>query len=172
MTLAIDITGHRYGRLVALQLAPQQRGRRMWKCRCDCGREVVVDQAAMRFGNSASCGCLKIEATIASNRVLKRTHGHKLQHATPEYRSWQAMKARCLNPNAHAYERYGGAGITVCDRWLKFENFLADMGPRPVGTSLDRINNAGNYEPGNCRWATRSQQSKNRKMPWKKELRP
>ncbi len=84
---------------------------------------------------------------------------------TPTYRSWNSMRSRCLNPKRNCYHRYGGDGITVCDRWALFANFLADMGERPEGTTLDRINNAGNYEPGNCRWATPKQQRSNMRKP-------
>lgn len=91
---------------------------------------------------------------------MPKSHG---MFGTPEYRSWAAMKSRCSNPNDHTWHDYGRVGIRVCDRWQKFENFFADMGPRPPGTSLDRIDNARGYDPGNCRWATNKQQSENRR---------
>ena len=97
-----------------------------------------------------------------------RKHGHcPVGYKSPEYLTWDGMLQRCTNPNAKAYKNYGGRGITVCSGWLKFENFLADMGRRPDGLTLDRIENEGNYEPGNCRWATRIEQSANsRKLRW------
>lgn len=96
-------------------------------------------------------------------KTSKKQHGHSLgKKASPTYNSWKNMKSRCLNPNAYGYYRYGGRGIKVCDRWLDFRNFLADMGPRPEGTTIDRYpNNDGNYEPGNCRWATSHEQHLN-----------
>lgn len=152
----LDVSGGRFGRLVAQESTGEKRwGVYLWRCVCDCGNTTVAAVNSLRSGLVRSCGCL------ASERAKKKatTHG---QYGSPAYKSWDSMLQRCTNPNVVGYERYGGAGITVCDRWRKFENFLADMGHRPKGTTLDRYpGQQGNYEPGNCRWATLQQQRMN-----------
>ncbi len=157
----LDLSGRRFGSFVATRRAPSTAaGNTRWFCRCDCGSEVVVARGNLTSGNSKSCGCQKVTKIAAA----RTKHGHS-PHGKPtrEYVSWRAMITRCTNPANHKYATYGAVGITVCDRWRdSFESFLADMGPRPAGTSLDRFpDNRGNYEPGNCRWGTPKQQSRN-----------
>lgn len=126
----------------------------LWLCKCVCGNYKVVTGSHLRSGHTKSCGCTKRMQTI---------HGGSY---TPEYTAWLGMKSRCYNSNHNRYIHYGGRGITVCDRWKdSFENFLADMGKRPSeNLSIDRIDNDGNYEPSNCRWATGKVQILNRKL--------
>jgi hypothetical protein len=142
--------GVRYGKLVALGPAKK---RSHWRFRCDCGREWVAMVGNVRSGATRSCGCLR--------RALMTTHGGS---RSLEYGSWKGMISRCENPRYTGYENYGGRGITVCDRWRgSFAAFLEDIGPRgDVSLSLDRIDANGNYEPGNCRWASGKQQAWNR----------
>lgn len=130
-----------------------------WMCRCDCGTEVFVVSQSLTRGLTRSCGCLRSEMT----RLVKTIHGHaRKNHVTKEYRAWNSMLRRCFDPRIRNFANYGGRGITVCQRWRdSFECFFEDMGTSPKGMSLDRINNLGNYEPGNCRWATRIQQQNN-----------
>jgi hypothetical protein len=127
-----------------------------WECHCECGRIKIVRADHLKVGNTKSCGCLASEMTAARSR----THGETpYRYHSPEYRVWSGMRVRCSKPR---FVHYGGRGIKVCDRWHKFENFLADMGRRPSPThSLDRIDVDGNYEPSNCRWATRTEQMNN-----------
>jgi hypothetical protein len=160
-----SLVGHVYGRLRVLRLAEIRNGCSWWQCECKCGNQIVVSVGNLQSKNTHSCGCLQHEQRVKMGRA-NRTHGDATQE-TPEYKAWAGMKMRCFNPNDSAFIDYGARGITVCDRWSSsFQNFLADMGRRPSDEhSLDRINNDGPYAPDNCRWATRSQQSSNRRKP-------
>jgi hypothetical protein len=151
-TQRVILVGERYGRLVVT--AQRDPGQRRVKCRCDCGRDHSVPFGEWR--KSRSCGCLRDEVTIARST----THGHS---GTSIYMTWSDMINRCTNPTHKGWANYGGRGITVCERWRKFENFLADMGERPESMTLDRINNDREYGPDNCRWADISTQAKNRR---------
>jgi hypothetical protein len=232
----LDLTGQRFGRLVARERAGNDGRHILWRCDCDCGASKVAPTTRLRSGNTRSCGCLHRESIIASHlrrghktaeQRIGETHGrltvlsiverhphgdcrvlvrcacgkehvallgnvtsgmtrscgclldearrmpknviHGLAN-TPEYRTWQGMLRRCENPDESSYANYGGRGIRVCARWHTFENFYADMGVRPAGTSIDRINNDGNYEPGNCRWATPKQQCRNTRRTQRFEI--
>jgi hypothetical protein len=163
-----NLTGQRFGRLVATSYAfTAKDGRGFWNCVCDCGNKKLTAARALKVGDTVSCGCRRSETSwrkhVAKTGRANKQHGHAREIRTPEYHSWTAMRTRCNNPLATAYERYGGAGIKVCKRWNSFKNFLADMGKRPAGTTLDRINSNGNYTPSNCRWATPLEQNRNRR---------
>lgn len=155
-----DLRGLRFGRLLVIEYG----GNSKWRVICDCGSIAIVATANLNSGNSRSCGCLHREQLSARKPGLRHGHASPKNGVTPEYRSWKAMVARCHNPHNIGYKNYGGRGIKVCDRWLDFVNFLADMGRRPQNMTLDRINSDENYEPGNCRWASDSEQNKNRKL--------
>lgn len=168
MPRLIDLSGKRFGRLQVIRRAgTHECGLPTWLCRCDCGSEKEILGQNLRLGESNSCGCLQRELMGERSSARFAEHGESTAtKKTPEYVSWSAMLSRCNNPNATGYERYGGVGITVCQRWREsYQHFLADMGRRPSKQhSLDRFpNNAGNYEPDNCRWATKSEQSSNQR---------
>lgn len=152
--------GYRIARLTVIGIAPSDKSRsRRSECRCDCGKIVFVRNASIRQQKAKSCGCHNIEQLVSQNFKYGRFVGGAKPSKT--YASWNAMKNRCLNKNSEKYKDYGGRGISVCERWLEFENFIKDMGEKPAQTSLGRINNDGNYEPENCRWETIFQQARN-----------
>lgn len=156
MIIPVEI-GKKYGRLTPLKRVPRKtRGPVWYRCICDCGTRKNIRGFSLTRGNTRSCGCLQIELTI------KRSFAHG-KCATSAYRVWMNMKRRCFDPRCEAFKYYGARGITVCKRWLSFPNFYKDMGDRPKDRSLDRINNDGNYEPSNCRWATHREQHMNRR---------
>lgn len=154
-----DLTGQRFGRLVVLEEGERTKsGQVIWYCMCDCGNERRIPVSSLTSGRTKSCGCRRKD--VKAQEVT--THG--FSKGNPTYRSWAHMLARCHNPNNKYYHNYGGRGIKVCDRWrYSFENFLADMGERPNGKTIDRKDNDGGYEPGNCRWADWQSQMSNRR---------
>lgn len=172
---ASDLTDLEVGRLKVIRFAGVKGRRRLWLCRCKCGREKAIVASSLRCGKTLSCGCLRIEKVTT----------HRLSYSA-EYSAWKGIRRRCLNPKFRMYRWYGARGITICDRWRdSFENFIADVGHRPSSKhSIERIDNDGNYEPGNVKWATKKEQSRNRRdnqyitfqgrrmvlMDWAKEI--
>lgn len=160
-----DLTGQTFTKLTVLSFSSNENGIVKWKCKCQCGRITIVQSGALKSKHSKSCGCLQKEAASKQGKIigkLRKTHGLS---DTSEYVAWRGMLARCFNKNSPNYKNYGGRGITVCADWLKFENFISDMGNKPtVEHSIDRYPNVnGNYQPDNCRWATNAEQQRNRR---------
>lgn len=166
MPPAIDVRGKTFGRLTALFESGRSRREILWRCRCSCGTEVDVRSYSLRRGLTVSCGCAKLESQ--QRNKFKPRHG---MSETQTHAVWLSMRQRCRNPRSTAYLNYGGRGISVCERWESFENFLADMGERPPAMELDRIDVNGNYTPENCRWATLTQQARNTRKTVRVEFR-
>lgn len=154
-----DISGKKFGSLVAISRLPNKKTNAVWLCRCDCGQEIPVFLSNLSRGHTQSCGCTKKE------RISIKNSTHGLSKTSAEYNSWLSMKSRCYNPNNQDYHLYGGRGISVCDRWLNsFENFLSDMGAKPSSKhSLERKMVNEIYGPENCIWGTVKEQSRNKR---------
>jgi hypothetical protein len=160
MTARIDLTGQKFGKLTALEPGESRSGILHWTCKCECGTVVQVRAGSLRRGNSKSCGCAKYDGMQAHNRMRSEA-AHRSE---PEFGVWLGMKDRCHNPKSRSYARYGARGIHVAQVWRDdYDAFIRDMGPRPSPThQIDRIDNNRGYGPGNCRWATPSENCRNK----------
>ena len=157
---SINLLNKTFGRWFVMSRADNtSNGQSQWLCRCECDKKKILKSIVLRRGISKSCGCLKSELNIV--RSTKHNHSSST-FISPTYHSWAGMKARCNNPNHKSYKNYGGRGITVCEKWKTFSSFLTDMGIKPEGKSLDRIDNNGNYCPKNCKWSTALEQANNK----------
>lgn len=167
MPKRLNLIDLRFERLLVVAQSATVNSKTHWLCRCECGVEVVVMGALLTTKQTRSCGCLKRDMDqSATARMGQLRHGHAGHgpRRTREYFTWQSMVQRCTNPNSGNWADYGGRGITICDRWRdSFEMFLADMGPKPRGSSIDRIDNNKGYEPGNCEWTTSKAQNRNKR---------
>jgi len=169
MSRALQLSGRKFGRLVAQADSGERTstGRVLWRCICECGRHVNVVASKLANGHTQSCGCKRRDASIANAKLATKAntiHGHYWDDGyTSTYNSWHAMLQRCTNPNNVRYPVYGGAGISVCDTWKHFSEFLHDMGERPEGTTLGRFGDVGNYNAANCTWMTPTEQGAERR---------
>lgn len=151
----LKLEGKRFGELLVLKFHSSINWSSYWVCKCSCDRIKLIRGSHLIHGKIKSCGY---------HQARRATHGYTGEKV---YQVWKNMKKRCLNKNYPKYKDYGGRGIKVCDRWIKFENFLNDMGESPDGLTLERVDNNGNYEPGNCKWASYSEQNNNKRTSYK-----
>jgi hypothetical protein len=168
-----DLTGKQFTRLLVLErlkdrISPCGMKIPRWLCECACGNRTVVSSQSLRDEITRSCGCIKAETM---SRVMKEYHTTHGGSYTKLYNIWRGMLKRCANPNDKNFGNYGGRGIKVCKRWLKFENFRSDMGEPKPGMLIDRRDNDGNYTPNNCRWVTHKVSSNNRRSRWRDHVK-
>jgi len=162
----LELEGQTFGRLTAVKFIKKSSQKSFWLCRCACGNFVTVRTDSLTRGVTKSCGCYQSESVSKRMKEFpnSRTHGRS---RSPVYRTWDGIIQHCTNPNTKGFKYWGGRGVKVCDKWKTFEGFFEDMGERPNGLTIHRINPFGNYEPSNCKWATYEEQNNNRRDNWK-----